>query len=146
MIYTLTCTTQTQASCFKTLARPVLEYASPIWDPATEEHTATLEMVQRRAARRIYHDFSRTSSASRMVAKLKLEPLQARRKYSKVTMMYRIINDLVDITAPRGLLAPAGRSTRGHDAKLLVPFARTDVYKHSFFPSAIRLWNSLPTK
>ena len=44
------CTTQTQASCFKTLARPVLEYASSIWDPATEEHTATLEMVQRRAA------------------------------------------------------------------------------------------------
>ena len=137
------CSIQTQATCFKTLARPVLEYASPIWDPATVEHTTAIEMVQRRAARRILHDFRRTSSASAMVARLQLEPLQARRKASKVTMMYRIINDLVDINAPSGLIAPVGRTTRGHQAKLLVPFARTDTYRQSFFPSAIRLWNTL---
>ena len=115
---------------------------SPIWDPATVEHTTAIEMVQRRAARRILHDFRRTSSASAMVARLQLEPLQARRKASKVTMMYRIINDLVDINAPSGLIAPVGRTTRGHQAKLLVPFARTDTYRQ-FFPSAIRLWNTL---
>ena len=137
------CTPQTQATCFKTLARPIVEYASPIWDPASEELSAALEMVQRRAARRIYHDFSRKSSATAMVAKLQLEPLQARRKVSKVNMMYRIMNGLVDIDAPSGLLVPAGRSTRGHTAKLMVPFARTDIYRNSFFPSTIRLWNTL---
>ena len=137
------CTPQTQATCFKTLARPIAEYASPIWDPASEELSTALEMTQRRAARRIYHDFSRKSSASAMVAKLQLEPLQARRKVSKVNMMYRIMNGLVDIDAPSGLLVPAERSTRGHQAKLMVPYARTDIYRHSFFPSTIKLWNTL---
>ena len=34
--------------------------------------------------------------------------------------------------------------TRGHHNKYLQPATRTDVYKYSFFPSAIKLWNTLP--
>ena len=28
--------------------------------------------------------------------------------------------------------------------KYRIPFCRVDVYKHSFYPVAIRLWNTLP--
>ena len=128
------------ATCFKTLARPIAEYASPIWDPTSEELSTALETLQRRAARRMYHDFSHKSRASAMVAKLQLEQLQARRKVSKVNMM---MNDLVEIDAPSNLLVPAERSTRGHQPKLMVPYARTDIYRYSFFPSTIKLWNTL---
>jgi hypothetical protein len=58
-------------------------------------------------------------------------------------MTYKIMHKLVDINVPPGMLQPAARCTRGHQQKLLVPHTRTDVYRHSFFPSATRLWNSL---
>ena len=100
-------------------------------------------MVQRRSARRILHDFSSTSSASALVAQLQLENLQSRRTSDRVSMMYKIINGLVDVN-PAALLEPSNRSSRGHQAKLQIPHSQTDTYLHSFFPSSIRLWNSGP--
>ena len=35
-------------------------------------------------------------------------------------------------------------TTRGHHNKFLQPATRTDVYKYSFFPSAVTVWNTLP--
>ena len=35
-------------------------------------------------------------------------------------------------------------STRGHDIRFHQPHTRVLAYKHSFFPSVIRIWNSLP--
>ncbi|KAH3858666.1 hypothetical protein DPMN_101534 [Dreissena polymorpha] len=58
-------------------------------------------------------------------------------------MMFRIINNLVEIQSKHILLS-AGAHTRGHANRFLVPFASVNVYKYSFFPSGIRIWNSLP--
>jgi hypothetical protein len=58
-------------------------------------------------------------------------------------MMYKIMHKLVDMNVPPGRLQPAARLTKGHHQKLIVPHARTDVYRHSFFPSGTRLLNSL---
>ena len=38
-----------------------------------------------------------------------------------------------------------GYTTRGHNMKFVVPQFRINAYRHSFFPSTIMLWNSLPT-
>ena len=100
-------------------------------------------MTQQRAARRIRQDYSPKTSASALVAKLHLEPLQHRREVSKATMMYKIMNGLVDMPIRQGVIQQVSRSTRGHQLKLQIPHARTNVYKYSFFPSAIRLWNTL---
>ena len=35
--------------------------------------------------------------------------------------------------------------TRGHPLRYLQPPTKIDAYKYSFFPSAIRIWNSLPS-
>ena len=101
-------------------------------------------MVQRRTARRILRDYRQTSSASDMVKRLQLENLKQRREADKTTMLFKIINGMVDITAPPGTMEPAYRSTRGHQKKYQIPRCNTDVYKFSFFPSAIRCWNNLP--
>ena len=36
------------------------------------------------------------------------------------------------------------RLIRSNDLKLIQPSTNTNIYKHSFFPAAIRVWNSLP--
>ncbi|KAK3106679.1 hypothetical protein FSP39_025024 [Pinctada imbricata] len=77
-----------------------------------------------------------------MLDHLRWRTLQERRVQAKTIMMYRIVNNLVDI--PTSYLTPTAINIRGHNQKFLVPYARTSAYKYSFFPGAIRIWNSLP--
>jgi hypothetical protein len=59
-------------------------------------------------------------------------------------MIYRVIHQLVAIpSAP--YLQQTGVRTRGIEMRFQVPFTSVNSYKNSFFPSTIRLWNSLPS-
>ena len=136
------CPRHTKDLCYKALVRPQREYASSIWDPHTATNISSLEMVQRRAARFVIGDYHQTSSVSSMLHQLQWPMLQERRATSKVIMMFRIVNGLVAI--PSTHLIPTAVAVRGHSQRFLVPYARTRVYQHSFFPDGIRLWNSLP--
>ena len=100
-------------------------------------------LVQRRAARFATGDYQRTSSVTSMLQQLQWQSLQTRRERTQVVMLYRIVYRLVDIPA-ESYLQPASLWTRGHTLRFLVPHTRTTVYKTSFFPQAIRLWNKLP--
>ena len=135
------CPRKTKELCFTTLVRPLVEYASIIWDPFTEANRRKLEMVQRRAARMVFSDHRRTSSVSSMLQQLQWPTLQERRAQARVTMMFRIVHHLVDV--PTNNLTPIS-SARGHGLCFLVPFARTQCYQSSFYPDTIRLWNGLP--
>ena len=135
------CPRDTKVLCYTTLLRPLMEYASVIWDPFTKTYTNRLEMVQRRYARFIFHDYRTTSSVTAMLDQLQWSSLEERRAQAKADMMYRIVNGLVDI--PISLFSPT-LTMRGHTQKYLIPFARIDIYRHSFFPDGIRLWNALP--
>ncbi|KAK3097903.1 hypothetical protein FSP39_014294 [Pinctada imbricata] len=136
------CPRTTKALCYTTLVRPQMEYASLIWDPHTKTNINQLEMVQRRAARFVTGDYHRTSSVSTMLQQLQWPTLQERRITSRAVMMFRIVNNLVDV--PITYLTPTAVTVRGHNQRFLVPYARTEVYQHSFFPGATRIWNSLP--
>ena len=48
--------------------RPILEYASTVWDPHTKELTTQLEMVQRRAARFVTADYRRRHSVRHLAS------------------------------------------------------------------------------
>ena len=137
------CPQKVKVLCYFALLRPLMEYASIIWDPFTQANVLKLEMVQRRYARFVCNDYRRTSSVTTMLDKLQWPSLQERRAQAKVVMIYCINNSLVSI--PQAVLTPSpSLSQRGHDQKLQVPYARTQVLQRSFFPDAIRLWNSLP--
>ena len=82
---------QTSALCWST----PLSY---VWDPHQQHLTNSIEFVQRRAARRIYHDFSYNASATELINKIQLQTIRERRTVSKATFMYKIMSDLVDIT------------------------------------------------
>ena len=139
------CPKDVKAQSYQTMVRPILEYASTSWDPYTVTNIQQLEAVQRRAARFVCGDYKTTSSPSQMIAELGWEPLQTRRANAKLVMIYRITYGLIDIPAP-DFLHPSTLSTRGNTLRYIIPYCRTDIYRHSFFPSAIRLWNQLPDR
>ena len=102
-----------------------------------------VEKIQRQAARFIYNDFSWNSSVSNMLHQLDLPMLTYHRDKARITFLYKIIHKLVDITPSGSYLRPNSRDTRGHPLKFTQLPTSIDVCKHSFFPSAIKLWNNL---
>ena len=74
--------------------RTGMEYASIIWDPHYTKDSDALERVQRRVARWITskHDWG-TSVA--LLHQLHLEPLEERRRISRLTFLYKILNEHV---------------------------------------------------
>ena len=134
------CPSHIKAMCYKSMVRPILEYASSIWDPHTNANIQRLESIQRRAARFCLNDLSRYSSVTSMLSTLNLPSLQSRRKSTKLITMYKIING--DLHIPSNSLIPNPLDSRsGYFTQLQ---SWTDSCKFSFFPTSIKLWNFLP--
>ena len=120
------------------LVRPILEYDSIIWEPHTASNIQELETVQRRSARHIMHNYNRHARVTTMLQHLDLPTLQQRRQHSKIFMLYRITHQLASIPTTT-YITPATRNTQHY----ILPYARTHVFKSSFFPSTINIWNNL---
>ncbi|XP_072028158.1 uncharacterized protein [Amphiura filiformis] len=82
---------------YNTFIRPTVEYAATSWDSHTQRNTSKLEQVQRSSARYVMSDYSKYSSVSTMLKHLGWTSLQERRLQSRLHMMYKISNNLVDI-------------------------------------------------
>ena len=108
------CPHETKVLCYKTLLRPVIEYASIILDLHTNANISIFEMVQRRSARFVLHNYRRSSSVTAMFDQLHWASLQERRAQAKVELMFRIVNGLVDI--PTLFLTPT-LMMRGHSQR-----------------------------
>ena len=59
-------------------------------------------------------------------------------------MTHGIVLHLIAIPWQMYLTHVTTRTTRGHDHKFKIPFSRIQSHQNSYFPSAIRTWNSLP--
>jgi hypothetical protein len=64
---------------YKALVRPLLKYASPIWDPTTNTSIDSIEKVQRCAAQWVSQDFRQSTRSEDLIAKLDWPLLQTRR-------------------------------------------------------------------
>ena len=134
---------QAKSTAYKTFVRPTLEYASTVWSPHTDTDSNQLEMVQRRAVRFVKSDYSCKSSVTAMRQDLGWDTLLQRRDQARLSIMYRIAHQQVDIPAER-YLTPLDNRTRGHNARFRqIPTSLTG-YQQSFFPRTIVLWNQLP--
>jgi hypothetical protein len=63
---------------YQTLVRPLVEYASTVWNPYTKTEINKIEAEQRRAARYVVSNQRNRSSVRNMLQRLKWRPLANR--------------------------------------------------------------------
>ena len=134
----------TKAAAYRSLCRPNLEYCCTAWSPHQVGDKATLEKVQRKAARFVNGDYRRRSSPSQMIEDLEWESLETRRLKHRISLTYRIIHSHVAIPLDRYFRL--SRKTRAciHPYKLIVPHSGIDYQDASFFYQVPPVWNLLP--
>jgi hypothetical protein len=148
---------------YLSLVRPIVEYASSVWDPYRTGETKDVEKVQRLAARRVTGRMSRwryiqnykgellkeLDSPSEMVSELGWETLAARRKTDRLCNYFRVmqgndgwreLNGKVDVDSVM-------RGFRGeHKRKVVLKGSKKDVGQFSFLNRTGRDWNSVDAK
>ena len=106
--------------------QPILEYASPVWDPHGVVVQEELEKVQNRAARFVTGNYNFDTG-----------------KGSKLILLFKGLKGRASIPCD-DLQSPNRHSRNQHPMAFQVPYAITDIYKYSFLPDTIRDWNALP--
>ena len=60
--------------------------------------------------------------------------------------MYKISNDIIHVSKSKNFTPATETRTRGsHGFKYFIEHTSNDVFKYSYFPWAVREWNSLPS-
>ena len=78
-----------------------------------------------------------------MMTDLKWKPLQQRRREHRLTLLYKIINNLVAIPKDDYIEFNTRDSRHGHSKQILFKIPDIDAYKYSYFPRTIVDWNNL---
>lgn len=136
---------ETLNKLYCTYIRPLLEYASEVWDGCNQSDSNRLEQVQLNAAR-IVTGLPIFSSLNSLYFETGWETLSERRTNKKLSLMYKIVNN----NAPSYLqeLLPSTVNEQSNynlrnNQNFDVPFSRLCAFESSFFPSSLRLWNQL---
>ena len=128
------CPAKIKSALYKSMVRPILEYASKVWSPYHNKDIQCIEAVQRRAARFIVNCYSRYQSVSNILHRLNWPTLEEHRNELKLIMMYKIVHGHVHIQPILPVIYSFSNNgtIRGHNNRLLQPATRTDIYKYSF--------------
>jgi Reverse transcriptase (RNA-dependent DNA polymerase)/Endonuclease-reverse transcriptase len=131
-----------KVQAFKTYVRPILEYASVVWNPHLLCDINNIEKVQRRFTKRLFYNSA--LSYDERLKQLNLDRLELRRMYFDVSTAYNIIRKNV-LPFNDFFSLPHSTRTRSHDTECLyIEKFRLDVRKYSFAVRAVHLWNNLP--
>ena len=129
------CSTEVKARAYHSLERPILCYASSVWDPYTERNFDKLEKIQRRAIRFVFNNYSWQQSVLALLQKLKWPDLSSLRKRDRVILMFKILKGLVAIPPEDYVTRSTTVTRRNHDFKLNTFSPSLDVFK--FFPELL---------
>lgn len=125
--------------------RPVLEYASEVWDNCGFINCDRLEKVQLEAAR-IVTGLPAFASRESLYSETGWDSLKTRRNVRKLCLFYKIINGqapnyLQDLVPPTVADRNPYNTRNRHNVS--VQPTRLDCYQQSYFPASVKLWNSL---
>ena len=127
---------------YKAMCRPILEYASVVWDPHLKKHIYNIEMVQNRAIRFIASIKGRDTSITEVRNTLGLETLECRRKEARLRLIHKMMSN--DHPVLMNFLDAETQPERAHQTRAtmqhLLPsiHAHTNMYYFSFLPRTIR--------
>ena len=82
------------------LVRPILEYASPVWDPHLIKDCLEIEKVQQAAACWVSSDYCWSNSVTSMLNHLNWPTLSLCRKISKLQIFYKALHNLTALPIP----------------------------------------------
>ncbi len=133
---------------FESLVRPILEFASPVWDSCRRSDQVVLERVQLSVARAVLRQ-SRISFSNRKVLQdIGWPTLAWRRRRYKLLLLWRLLHGdgppSLCKAVPPLVSSRASYSFRNRNT-VSFPCCSTVRRLKSFLPSAILLWNSLPS-
>lgn len=138
-------TREAKLLAYATIIRPILEYASVAWFPSTQKHIATIEAIQRKAARFICNRYRRTDSPTQMLTDIGLHTLASRAMLSRLKFMYLILHNKLKVDSNTYISFNTSRETRHkHHLTLQEYLCTNNTFSSSFFPRAVREWNALP--
>ena len=136
------CPPHIKEQCHTTLVRPILEYGSAVWDPHHQKAIDKFEQINKRAARYVTGNYSYEPGSSKLnMEKLGWKPLEERRAIIKLHLFFKAKKKLLDI--PLEHLKQNTRSGSRRPNTYAIPTSLVDSRLYSFYPSTIRLWNSL---
>jgi len=125
---------------YTSLCRPLLEYASEVWDPYIKKHTHDLEMVQNRAVRFILNIKGRDTSITEAKDSIKLKTLATRRKENRLKTLLNILdNEVLHPSLSNVLTEMLSKSSMSTRNQSLNPvYCRTNIFLNSFLPGTAR--------
>ena len=141
------CDTKVKATAYSTLVRPILEYATVVWDPYQQYLVNNIEMVQRRAARWVKQEYSTTSSVTSILNNLEWSTLSKRRQYSRLILFFKFLHQDPPVIRIPDHYLPTSMihcTRRNHYLHYIPPSSSTTYFQKSFFPRTIIDWNNLP--
>ena len=132
------CSRNIKAKAFNTYVRPILSYASPVWNPVSNQSLCdNLEMVQRKGARFVFSNWSWDASPTKMLNDLKWKSLEHQRKVDSIAVLHDIRSGKL---AMQSILPKQVRDS----IKYQPIHGRVIAYRDSFVPTTINWWNDLP--
>ena len=120
--------------------RPILEYNTQIWNPYTVGDIDLIEGIQRKFTKSLL-GLSNLPYNERL-NRLNLQPLEIRRIFFDLILLYKIVHGLIDIN-PSDFFQYSTNSTRGHSYKILIQYSRVNVRKYFFINRVAPIWNCL---
>jgi len=117
-----------------------INYASTVWDSASENILKPLKSIHRRGLKLII--LKSSSLTIQDYSSLNILPLKSKLLYNKAIFMYKIMHGYV----PQLLVTKFIHNSSRHNHKIMVPLPRIDLFKSSLLYSGGCLWNILSTK
>jgi len=127
-----------KASAYLTIIRPLLEYASCVWDPHQIYLIHDIEKIQRHAARWVMSNYSPYSSVTEMLKLLEWPTLQTRTRFSRISLFHKIVHHLTPATQlPPYYLTTQYPTRQFHQYRFIIPATSMTAYQQSYFPKTI---------
>ena len=126
--------------------RPLMEYASSVWDSCTVYEKDSLEKLQNEAAR-IVTELTRSASLAKLYSEIGWLSLSDRRSYQKLVIVYKsrngLVPDFLKDLFPLNVASVSRYKFRNND-DYVIQRRCTQLFANSFIPSSTELWNQLP--